>query len=206
MNLGKELQTDVVFMDISILFDAVDPSRLLQKLQDLNFSGSLLLWFENYLSGRYERVTVHGFTYTSLPITSGVPQGSLLGSLPFSVNINDLPDDISTSTGDGLFADDTKLYRCVRSRCDALVLEKDIQGLHSWSDVNRLRFNQIKCNVLSITRKKSPLITPSTLGNDQLLSTVAEVDLGVAINTNLLRNDHVNKLRCKANKMLGLIR
>lgn len=69
----------MVFMDISKAFDAVDHSSLLQELQDFSFSGSFSLWFENYLSGRYQRVTVHGFTSTLLSITSGAPQGSLVG-------------------------------------------------------------------------------------------------------------------------------
>ena len=189
-NLDKGLQTDVVFMDISKGFDTVDHSKLLQKLfQDFGLSGSLLLWFQIYLSGRFQRVTVHGATSTSLPITSGVPQGSLLGPFLFSVYINDLPNKISISTGIGLFADDTKLYRCVENPCDALALQQDIQGLHCWSIENQLRFNQSKCKVLSITRKKLPLIYPYRCGSDQLLVSKAEVDLGITVNSKLLWND-----------------
>ncbi len=154
----KVLQTDVVFMDISKAFDTVDHSILLQKLQHFGFSGSLLLWFSNYLSGRFQRVIVHGSTSASLPITSGVPQGSLLGPFLFSIYINNLPNYVSPSTGVGLFADDTKLYRCIEAPCDALVLQEDIQGLQIWSNENRLCFNQSKCKVLSITRNKSHLI------------------------------------------------
>ncbi|CAB3990521.1 Hypothetical predicted protein, partial [Paramuricea clavata] len=193
-------------MDICKAFDSVDHSILLQKLHDFGFSGSLLLWFQNYLSGRFQRVTVHGATSTSLPITSGVPQGSLLGPFLFSVYINDLPNNISTSTRVGLFADDTKLYRCGQNPCDALVLQDDIQGLLCWSIENRLRFNQSKCKVLSITRKKSPLIYPYKLDNDQLLVSNAQFDLGITISPKLLWNDRVNKVRSKANQMLGLIR
>ena len=88
-NLDKGLQTDVVFMYISKAFDTVNHNRLPQKLRDFGLSGSLLLWFKNYLSGRFQRVTVLGATSTSLPITSGVPQGSLLAPFLFSVYIND---------------------------------------------------------------------------------------------------------------------
>jgi hypothetical protein len=82
--------------------------------------------FKNYLSGRFQRVTVHGATSTTLSITSGVPQGSLLGPFLFSVYINDLPSYVSSSTGVGLFADDTKLYRCIKNPSDAFVLQEDI--------------------------------------------------------------------------------
>ena len=143
-------------MNIAKAFDTVDHSKPLQKLQQFGFSGSLRLWFKNYLSGRFQRVTVHGATSTTLSITSGVPQGSLLGPFLFSVYINDLPSYVSSSTGVGLFADDTKLYRCIKNPSDALVLQEDIQGvdqIRCWSNENHLHFNQSKCKVLSITRK-----------------------------------------------------
>jgi retron-type reverse transcriptase len=174
-DLDKGLQTDVVFMDISKAFDTVDHSILLQKLRDFDLSGSLLLLFGNYLSGRCQRVTVHGATSTPLPITSGVPQGSLLAPFLSSVYINDLPDNISTSIGVGLYADDTKLHRCVQNRSDALALQSDIQSLHCWSNENLLSFNKSNCNVLSITRRKSPFIYPHALSDHQLSSSESEV-------------------------------
>jgi hypothetical protein len=88
-NLDEGLQTDVVFMDIAKAFDTVVHSKLLLKLQEFGFSGSVLLWFKNYLSCRCQQVTVHGATSAPLPITSGVPQGSLLAPFLFSVYIND---------------------------------------------------------------------------------------------------------------------
>jgi retron-type reverse transcriptase len=90
-NLDKGLQTDVVLVDISKAFDTVDHTILLQKLRDFGISGSLLLWFKNYLSGRFQRVTVLGATSTSLPITSGVPQGSLLAPFLFSLAVHKRP-------------------------------------------------------------------------------------------------------------------
>ena len=189
-------------MDISKAFDTVDHS----KPRDFGLSASLLLWFENYLSGRCQRVTVHGARSTPLPITSGVPQGSLLAPFLFSVYINDLPDNISISTGVGLYADDTKLHRCVQNRNDALALQSDIQSLHCWSNENMLSFNKSKCKVLSITRRKSPLIYPYELGHHKLLSSDVESDLGITISSRLLWNVQINKVRSKANKTLGLIR
>ncbi len=202
-NLDKGLQTDVVFMDIAKAFDTVDHSKMLQKLWEFGFSGSVLLWLKNYLSGRFQRVTVHGATSQSLPITSGVPQGSLLR---FSVYINDLPNHLSSSTGVGLFADDTKLYKAVQNPSDALILQEDIQHLECWSEENRLRFNISKCKVLSITRKSSPLITSYSLDGQQLTSFNLEIDLGVIMNSNLTWINQVNRVRSKANQMLGFIR
>ena len=193
-------------MDIAKAFDTVDHSKMLQKLREFGFSGSVLLWLKNYLSGRFQRVTVHGATSQSLPITSGVPQGSLLSPFLFSVYKNDLPNHLSSSTGVGLFADDTKLYTAVQNPSDALILQEDIQHLQCWSEENRLRFNISKCKVLSITRKSSPLITSYSLDGQQLTLSNLEIDLGVIMNSNLTWINQVNRVRSKANQMLGFIR
>ena len=81
---------------------------------------------------------------------------------------------------------------------DALALQSDIQSLH----VGQMR----TCKVLSITRRKSPLIYPYALGDHQLSSSDFKSDLGITISSRLLWNVQINKVRSKANKTLGLIR
>ncbi len=172
-------------------------------------SASLVLscfGLKTILSGRFQRVTVLGTTSTSLPITSGVPQCSLLAPFLFSLYINDMPNNLNTSTGVGLYADDTKLHRCVQNRNDTVLLQEDIQSLHCWSNENRLSFNHSKYKVLSVTRKKSPLIYPYKLGNQHLQFSGVGVDLGITISSKLLWNGQVNKVRSIANHMLGLVR
>ena len=164
------------------------------------------MWFRNYLSDRSQRVTVNGVMSTSMPTTSGVPQGSLLGPFLFSVYINDLSSYISTSTGMGLFADDTKCYRCIRTSEDGQALQEDILGLYQWSNDNNLRFNIPKCKVLSISRKVTPFTFPYNLNRHQQIRSNVESDLGITLHSKLLWNDQVNKVRSKANKLLGLIR
>ena len=124
----------------------------------------------------------------------------------FSVYSNDLPSYVSSSTGVGLFADDTKLYRCIKNPSDALVLQEDIQGLRCWSNENHLHFNQSKCKVLSITRKTSPSVSPYSLAGDLLSFSDAEVNLGITISPKLTWIHQVSKVKSKANKLLGLIR
>ncbi len=89
---------------------------------------------------------------------------------------------------------------------DALILQEDIQHLQCWSEENRLRFNISKCKVLSITRKSSPLITSYSLDGQQLTLSNLEIDLGVIMNSNLTWINQVNRVRSKANQMLGFIR
>ena len=80
----------------------------------MGFSGKLLIWFRDYLDNRVQLVSINGHFSSLLPVTSGVPQGSLLGSLLFLVYMNDLPE-CATSCKIFLFADDTK---CLASSCE----------------------------------------------------------------------------------------
>ncbi|CAB3990375.1 Hypothetical predicted protein [Paramuricea clavata] len=86
---------DMIYMDMSKAFDKVDHDVLIRKLQkDYGFGGNLLRWFRCYLENRKQRVTVLGATSDLLPVTSGVPQGSILGPALFLLYVNDLPSNV----------------------------------------------------------------------------------------------------------------
>ena len=91
-------------------FDKVPHKRLILKLESYGITGSILLWIKDFLANRIQRVCVEGHFSDWASITSGIPQGSVLGPLLFSIFINDLPDCISDCCVK-IFADDTKLYK-----------------------------------------------------------------------------------------------
>ena len=98
MDTGGQIDTVTVYLNMSIkAFDIVNHRSLLLKLQSIGIGGSLLQWFQSYLANREQRVAVHGFTSTNLPVTSGVPQGSILDPVLFSLYVNDLPDAVTSS-------------------------------------------------------------------------------------------------------------
>ena len=99
--------TPYTYLDISKAFDSICHTHLLQKLSMFNISGNLWLWFKNYLTNRFQFVSINNSYSYLLPVLSGVPQGSILGPLLFIIYMNDLPDAIRWSTT-LLFADDTK--------------------------------------------------------------------------------------------------
>ena len=101
--------TDVIFLDLSKAFDSVPHERLLLKLKKHGIDGKLLLWFRNFLTGTKKRVNIRGSYSSWSPVTSGVPQGTVLGPVLFLIYVNDLTD-IHTSNIK-LFADDTTIYR-----------------------------------------------------------------------------------------------
>ena len=109
--LDRGGQIDMVYLDMSKAFDKVHHDVLIQKLRKVNgFGGNLLRWFRSYVTNRKQCVTVLGGKSNSLSITSGVPQGFILGPVLFLLYVNDLPSSVNTSQV-AMFADDTKLFR-----------------------------------------------------------------------------------------------
>ena len=154
--LDKNIQSDLIYLDFAKAFDSVDHSILLAKLKAYGVSGPLFAWFTDYLTGRAQRVVVGGAASKWAPVASGVPQGSLLGPLLFTIFINDLPEEVVGGVRVALYADDTKLYKSVTSICDCQSLQSTLGNLNSWSKHNRIKFNTSKCKSLTVTRKKIP--------------------------------------------------
>ena len=106
MNAGK--QTDVIMLDFAKAFDKVPHVRLCHKLSHLGINGPLLMWIENFLSGRSQQVVVNGEKSSISSVSSGVPQGTILAPLLFLCFINDITKNISSSIR--LYADNVLIY------------------------------------------------------------------------------------------------
>ena len=105
-----------------------------------------------------------------------------------------------------MFADDTKLFKEIRTENDAKQLQNDNSNLESWSTASGLSFNGTKCKEQTVTRKLKPITTGYTMKDCQLTSTKNERDLGVWISTDLRWNKQVNQQCARANKELSYIR
>ena len=126
--LDNNIQTDVIFLDFAKAFDSVDHGIILAKLGRYEISGNIHIWFCSYLRGRTQRTVVEGVASEWSPVTSGVPQGSILGLMLFLLFINDLPDVIPQATSSGLYADDAKLYRAITSNEDCTCLQSALSN------------------------------------------------------------------------------
>ena len=118
---------DILYLDFRKAFDSVPFARLSYKLHNIGIRGKLNMWIEDFLRCRKQAVCINGSKSKYLSVTSGVPQGSVLGPVLFLVFKNYLPAVITTQCK--IFADDTKLYHPILSLCDHAHVQKDIDNL-----------------------------------------------------------------------------
>ena len=117
-------------MDFSKAFDVVPHKRLLSKLYFYGIRGCTLNWIDAFLSDRIQHVVIDGEFSDVAPVTSGVPQGSVLGPILFLCFINDMPESVSSQCC--LFADDSIIYREISTENDCTSLQDDLDALEKW--------------------------------------------------------------------------
>ena len=139
---------DVIYLDCQKAFDTVWHSGLYTKLVGYGIDGKVLTWLKSFLQGRKMRAKVRGDHSDWVSVTSGVPQGSVLGLLLFLVFVNDIPEWIWTSVK--MFANDTKLWTRISTLKDSHVLQDDPDNLMYWSDKWKLGFNPQKCKTMHV--------------------------------------------------------
>jgi hypothetical protein len=157
--LNKGGKIDSVYMDFMKAFDKVPHRRLLHKMHRYKISEKVIKWVESFLNNRTQKVIENGTESKCYHVTSGIPQGSVLGPILFVIYINDMPEMVESSTY--LFADDTKIFREIREEKDEKMLQADLDSLQSWSDTWLLQFHPNKCKVMSVANKSVEYITKS---------------------------------------------
>ena len=183
--------------------------------QQFAIDGTLLKFIMNYLKDRKQCVLVGGVQSGLKDVRSGVPQGSILGPLFFVMFINAMSDYVSEGTEIALYADDTKIWRRIVNWSDHEILQTDIDSLHSWAEINKMKFHPDKCKVLSISNRASESSTLHmlpfqiflyTLNGDDLEFVLSEKDLGVHITSDLDWEQNIVALCAKASSRLGLMK
>ena len=202
MDSGKPV--DVIYFDISKAFDTVPHQKLLHKLQCLGFGDDICNWVNAYLCRRTQQVMVGNYKSNSMCVTSGVPQGSVLGPILFLLYINDLPEVVQKASI-SMFADDIKLYLPITSQQSVADLQQDISNVVEWITDNQLKLSPLKTVSLHLL----PLRNPNNvykIGDVQIKQVTSHRDLGVTMDDSLTFKPHIKKCVYEAMRVCNVIR
>ncbi|MEW8547738.1 MAG: reverse transcriptase family protein, partial [Candidatus Thiodiazotropha sp.] len=196
---------DVIYLDFCKAFDKVPHKRLLKKLWGYGIRGNIYSWILDFLSDRKQYVKVCGISSDPVMVTSGVPQGSVLGPILFLIYINDLPEVISAITK--LFADDAKIYRSIATNQHIAQVQLSVDEAVAWADTWEMFFNFKKCKHLHIGTRQDPAIYKMKCGQESfsIEKCTSERDLGVTVDQALNFSEHISCKVSKANRNLGII-
>ena len=208
--LDGEDSVDCIYLDFQKAFDTVPHKRLLNKLKSYGIEGKNLELLLAFLSDRKQRVRVNGEYSKWIKVTSGIPQGSILGPILFVLFINDMPDNVNTNLL--MFADDTKIYNIIRKKEEETLetpersdLQHYIEILNNWSEKWQLKFNSSKCKTLRLGKARNEEHN-YMLGVTTLPNVKEEKDLGITIDCELKYKSHIGEKISKAQTMTGIIR
>lgn len=200
--VDKGVPVDAVYLDFRKAFDKVPHKRLIMKVNAHGIIGKVSEWITEWLRDREQRVVLHGEFSDWIRVTSGVPQGSVLGPTLFLIYINDLERDVSSMLFK--FADDTKMLAAVKTVEDAQILQGDLRQLSKWSEDWLMLFNSDKCKVVHFGSNNGKV--EYTLNQVVLESVTEEKDLGVLIRSDLKVSNQCHKAVSTANRVLGMIK
>ena len=203
---GKCIQA--AFLDFSKAFDRVSHGLLLQKLEN-NFDVpmELLKWIKSFLIGRKQRVLLNGIMSEEKTVTSGVPQGSVLGPTLFLTYINDIVDSVTCNTK--LFADDLLIFQVLENNNSIVNFQRNLDRLEEWANRWEMKFNVSKCNAMVFGKM------PNACDLENLKLTLTGINiafvekakyLGVWIHRTLRWDTHIYDITTKAYKVFGLVK
>ena len=164
--------------------------------------GNVRNWIEKWLCVRQQRAVINGAESKWVRVTSGVPQGSVLGPVLFLIYINDI--DCTVDTIIKKFADDTKLYGRVRTEEQALSIQSSLESVTKWGNEWQMLFNLDKCKVLHVG--KNNIKHQYSMGGNPLDNVSEEKDLGITVTESFKSSKQCNIAAAKANRILGIIK
>lgn len=197
-----------IFLDLKKAFDTVNYQILLSKLERYGFRGPALQWLNDYLSHRLQCVKVDNAISPSLPVTCGVPQGSIMGPLLFLLFINDLCE-IQSSFYPFVFADDTTLFLRGRNIEEmSTTATNNLRNICSWLRSNKLSLNIEKTNYLLFTLNPNLRRLPIHINIDHAPISQKQHTkfLGLVIDNKLSWSAHIDYISAKISKNIGVIK
>lgn len=194
-----------VFIDLKKAFDTIDHTILLAKLERIGIRGTALSWLSNYLKNRQQFVKYNGCNSNLLSISTGVPQGSILGPILFLIYINDLCN-VSNILKFILFADDTNIFcsgKNINNLCS--LVEKELFKVNEWFKLNKLSLNVSKTNFIIFSRKSISNNVSLSINSYPLTRVYSTKFLGVIIDSNLNWKSHISYVNSKLSKCVSIL-
>ncbi len=194
---------DIVFLDFAKAFDKVPTAPLLAKLQALGVTGVMLDWIRSWLMDRKQRVVLNGKMSAWAAVTSGVPQGSILGPILFIIYINDIDLVLKMIEILRKFADDTKLGGKAQTVEQRAALQRALDELVKWADAWGMQFNIKKCKVMHLGHNNPRQCY--RMAGQVLEVTEEERDIGVMVSSTLRPSAQCARAAKTASTVLGQI-
>ena len=201
--LESNTSVDSIYLDFSKAFDKCDHGIILDKLNALGINGKLYRWIEDFLRNRKQIVVVNGFKSKQVDVTSGVPQGSVLGPMLFLILMYDISNGLNSSILSS-FADDTKVWRGINDDVSKIQLQNDLNTIYNWAVQNNMKFNDKKFQAIRffITLELGSY-TNSEGANISFFNNIR--DLGITISQDLSFNEHISIITAKGKQMAGWV-
>ena len=201
-----------LFMDLSEAFDTLGHNILLAKLKYYGITGTALRLFKNYLTNRKQYVDFDGISSSLADITTGVPQGSILGPLLFIIYINDLSN-VSKIFHPIIYADDTTLLSTLQvfQTKDSAVnvsanINQELLEITKWMKLNKLSLNAKKTKFMIFSNPQKVITTPDILVDNTKIECVDNFNfLGITLDRHLNWNAHLDKIATKLSQTIGIM-
>ena len=201
--IDKGSQADVFYLHFAKAFDKVPHERLMRKLEAKGVSGKLLAWIGAWLKGRTQLVRVGLAESEYCNVSSGIPQGTVLGPPLFIVFIDDLDEAVAELDILLKFADDTKGAKEIKSEGDCEILQKTLDGLVDWANKWAMRFNVKKCKILHLGHNNPGY--KYKMGEEELQVVEEERDIGIIVHKGLKPAKQCQKAAITASTVLRQI-
>ena len=195
-----------IMLDLSKAFDTVDHEVLLSKLHNYGFRGRAHQLIKSYLTERKQFVSCNGIISSTLPVSVGVPQGSVLGPLLFLIYVNDMPSVLVNGASVIQYADDTTLYSSrkeIYDLCNELTF--NLSRIKAWLDTNYLSLNVSKTYFTIFTYNPIPQNISIDLNGQKIEHSPNPTFLGVTLDSKLTFDKHLQCIKSKISRSIGIL-
>ena len=215
-NLDNKKSPLAIYLDLSKAFDTIDHSILIHKLEYYGIKGTSLKWFTSYLTNRKQYVQFNNETSSSNLISTGVPQGSILGPLLFIIYMNDIAK-VTTKFHFTLYADGTSLIEPLCTFTDTISnrnsiseeINSELQKIFDWLSVNKLSLNVKKTKMMVFHHRQCNIKDkiPNLHLDGIPIERVKQFNfLGIVLDEHMTWNAHTNKVACNIARTIGTLK